>query len=130
MESDGTALAKLALPFALCGVGLLRELRKRSFSESSPAKPTSPCSIPKTEERGVTAEQLGDVYASIEQESATWRAPERFGGQLLNLPPKEINLYHVNDNLIKIKTEPFKCSYIELVATARQNQIPRWFVSQ
>ena len=89
-----------------------------------------PCSIPKTEERGVTAEQLGDVYAIIEQESATWRAPERFGGQLLNLSPKEINLYHVNDNLIMIDTKPFKCSYVELVATARQNQIPRWFVSQ
>ena len=89
-----------------------------------------PCNIPKTEERGVTAEQLGDVYASIEQGSATWRASERFGGQLLNLPPKEINLYHVNDNLIMTYTKPFKCSYVELVATSRQNQIQRWFVSQ
>ena len=94
------------------------------------------CSIPKTEERGITRAQLREVYALVEQESAGWCAAEqhpesgewRLGGKLLDLPPECINLYHVNDNLIKLKTEPFKCSYVELVSTAAQP--PLWFVSQ
>ena len=72
--------------------------------------------------------QLCDVYAVIDEQSSSWRAAERFGGQLLNLSPKEINLYHLADNWIKIKTEPYKCSYIEFVASGPQ--LPRWFISQ
>ena len=87
-----------------------------------------PCCIPKTEERGITRAQLREVYALVVQESAGWRAAEWLGGELLDLPPECINLYHVNDNLIKLKTEPFKCSYVELVSTAAQP--PLWFVSQ
>jgi len=87
-----------------------------------------PCHIPKTEERGITTPQLQDVYAAIEEKSGTWCAAEQFGGQLLNLPPEQINLYHVNDNHIKLVTADQKCSYVELVAIAAQP--PEWFISQ
>ena len=87
-----------------------------------------PCRIPKTEERGITVTQLCDVYDVIDGQSATWRAAKRFGNQLLNLAPKEMNLYHVNDNWITVKSKPYKCSYVELVAFGPQ--FPLWFISQ
>ena len=87
-----------------------------------------PCRIPKTEERGITMTQLCDVYGVIDGQSAAWRAAKRFGNQLLNLSPKDINLYHVNDNWITVKSKPYKCSYVELVAFGPQ--FPLWFISQ
>ena len=87
-----------------------------------------PCRIPKTEERGITMTQLCDVYGVIDGQSATWRAAKWFGNQLLNLSPKEINLYHVNDNWITVESKPYRCSYVELVAFGPQ--IPLWFISQ
>ena len=75
--------------------------------------------IPRTEERGITVSQLRAVLDEVNARWAGWgvvdfhsqgEAPESVSG---------INLYAVNEHLIKAKTKPFRCSYVELVAQVR-----------
>jgi hypothetical protein len=43
------------------------------------------------------------------------------------LTPAEVNLYHIKEKIIKMRTAALQCSYVELVAIA--DQFPEWFVS-
>ena len=74
--------------------------------------------IAKTEERGITVSQLQEVHGIIEQSCSTWI--ESFEASSPNygkaLVAKEVNLYQTVKNVIKPRTEPHKCSYVELVA--------------
>ena len=43
------------------------------------------------------------------------------------LTPAELNLYHIKENIIKLRTAAWQCSDVELVAIA--DQFPEWFIS-
>ena len=77
--------------------------------------------IDKTEERGITVSQLQEVYTIIELNCSTWiesrQSSPNFGKALV---AKEVNLYQTVKNVIKPRTEPHECSYVELVAQGPQ----------
>ena len=92
-----------------------------------PAEPDRPKTrdvvswIDKTEERGITVSQLEEVYTIIELNCSTWiesfKDSPNFGKALV---AKEVNLYQTVKSVIKPRTEPHKCSYVELVAQGPQ----------
>ena len=82
--------------------------------------------IPKTEERGITLRQLRAVWCDVRRFHAAW---VDWHGDLLSCCDTEINLYHVNGNLICPRTKPLRCSYVELISKDPATQMPRWFVS-
>ena len=72
---------------------------------------------------------VGQLQVVIDEVTITWKAwgviDFHSGTAVENLGV--INLYDVNNHLIKPKTAPFECSYVELVA--REAQPPKWFIS-
>ena len=78
--------------------------------------------IAKTEERAISVEQLANLRAKIKERYTQWID---WNGK--RLTAVRVNLYDVNQNLIKPDTEAHRCSYVELVASGPQ--IPKWFVS-
>lgn len=85
-----------------------------------------PCSIPRTEERAITLQQLREVIRETQARWDRWGVRDR-RMQLPVQSVEEINLYAVKAHLIVPQTEPFQCAYVELVA--QRPQPPRWFVS-
>lgn len=157
------ALETAALPLALAARSLLSygatqlqhgqqvwpELAQRAarlalttFHGFGPKGPEAqPLWISATERRGITLAQLDDVVSFVEEhaecwcEMSTYVPPERQGRQL---HPSSVNLYNLNDWLLKPATAGYRnpskptvtgCSWVELVAEEAQQQVPTWFVS-
>ena len=85
----------------------------------------SSCTIEKVEHRGITINQLKFIYDEIEARCVVegWR--DDLTMKLLT--PAEVNLYHIKEKIIKLRTSALQCSYVELVAIGEQ--IAEWFVS-
>ena len=90
--------------------------------------------IEKTEERGITIPQLKAIYEEIVQRCTTekWTRAVYGGdgrptGDVIQLTPQMVNLYDINERIIKQYTKEKQCSFVELIAV--QAQKPRWFVS-
>ncbi len=83
------------------------------------------CTIEKVEYRGITINQLQFIYDEIEARCVVegWR--DDWTMKLLT--PTEVNLYHIKEKIIKMRTSALQCSYVELVALGKQ--IAEWFVS-
>ena len=86
--------------------------------------PGAGCTIPKTEERAITLEQLRRVKQQIQQrcEAERWR-----DWQKKRLSPGDVSLYVICDKVIRPATEAKQTSFVELVAFGRQ--LPKWFAS-
>eukprot|EP00435_Cladocopium_sp_Y103_P056681 s338_g19.t1 len=82
------------------------------------------CEINDCSERGVTLEQLTELAAYVQEVGQASLLTGRDGATVAS---DAVNLYVINDLLVKPLTFPFKCSWVELVAPAPQ--LPRWFVS-
>jgi len=100
--------------------------------------------IPSPEFRGISTAQLESLSDLVKRvltactvrdarsgEPVTWIASEEGGSEQRNRltigPRSNANLYHINDWVVMPKTKPFRCSYVELVASSEQ--VPKWFVS-
>ena len=84
------------------------------------------CTIEKVEHRGITIDQLQFIYDEIEARCVV----EGWKDDLVTmkiLTPAEVNLYHIKEKIIKMRTAALQCSYMELVALGKQ--IAEWFVS-
>ena len=99
-----------------------------------------PISIPRTEERGISIEQLSRLLDFVRQRvHLTWYVPfESFDvhydladyhyGQPLNF--EHFNQYHMLFWVLKPATaSPWECSYVELVASKAASQRPVWYVT-
>ena len=83
------------------------------------------CIIEFTEDRGITIVQLKALYEKIKKKCAAGKLMR--SGELEPLRPEQVNLYDINDRIIKKYTAHKSCSYVELIATRQQS--PNWFVS-
>jgi len=91
-------------------------------------------SIPLMENRGMMIGQLQLLLDFIKSHSKYWRHDpilegwhdSQTGDQLTY---KTINLYNLNDSVIKPMTMHAKCSYVEAIAFSADGQMPSWFVS-
>lgn len=86
--------------------------------------------IAKTERRGITLKQLTRIldYACSRCHSWHDRAPTQYSntsGWALSM--RCLNLYHINDWIIKPATKEKQCAFVEMLAAV--DQIPEWFVS-
>jgi len=77
-----------------------------------------------TEERAITLKQLQEVWARVRAEFKSWKD---WKGKPLECVLLAINLYHINDNLIRPMTKQSELSYVEMIAVGPQP--PSWFVS-
>lgn len=82
------------------------------------------CEIHDCAERAVTLEQLTELAAYVQEVGQASLLTDRDGSTVTS---DAVNLYVINDLLVKPLTFPFKCSWVELVVPAPQ--LPRWFVS-
>ena len=113
------------------------------------------CTIPETEERGISPRQLLALWMHIEASCVKegWVGAREFTAENADLPwveegkptvlstkempvwhkikltPKLVNLYDCNSYVIKPATSRRRCSYVELVAENVARQMPKWFVS-
>jgi len=87
-----------------------------------------PICIPETEHRAISLKQLREVVDQIQErcEREHWKSTDPQNNKH-HLKPEEVTLYDLVEYLIKPQTQPFECSYVELVAS--QQQPPDWFVS-
>ena len=83
------------------------------------------CTIEKVEHRGITINQLQFIYDEIEARCVVEGWKDDLTMKLLT--PAEVNLYHIKEKIIKMRTAALQCSYVELVAIGKQ--IAEWFVS-
>ena len=79
-----------------------------------------------TEERGITVGQLRDVYEAIEECCVRDGWTDIKGEPLA---PERVVLYDCVRYLVKPCTAEEKISYVEFVATDKEAQRPKWFVS-
>lgn len=82
--------------------------------------------IPETELRGITLEQITNLASLVRQVVTKVSIPDPFTS-LARVTWLIVNMYHIDPNFVQPLTKPFKCSFVELVASA--SQPPRWFVS-
>ena len=113
------------------------------------------CTIPKTEERGISPRQLLALWMHIEASCVKegWVGAREFTAENAGLPwveegkpavlstkekqvwhkikltPNLVNLYDCNSYVIKPATIGRRCSYVELVGGKAARQMPKWFVS-
>ena len=85
------------------------------------------CTIEKTEERGITIPQLREVMQVITARCGEEKWTRKSGTIEIELTPDAVNLYDINDRIIKAYTLERKCSLVESLAT--EPQPPEWFVS-
>ncbi len=71
--------------------------------------------IPKTELRAITLAQLLFLFAFVERCCSSWRI-----ATVAAMDAQMINLYHLNDWLIKPATNRMNCAFVELLATGFQ----------
>lgn len=86
--------------------------------------------IDAAEHRGVTLSQLEAVLEYARRNCGVWHdtAPadkSRTSGQLLDM--SFLNLYHVNEWMIRPATKAHSCAFVELLTAAKQT--PHWFIS-
>ena len=100
------------------------------FTNYSHLSSGPPISIPRTEVRGITIEQLSRLLDFVGQRAnLTWY--EDFYAhcdQPLSL--EQFNQYHMDFWVLRPATaSPWACSYVELVASKAASQRPLWFVT-
>jgi len=86
--------------------------------------------ITKPEDRAITLRQLQRVFQFVESQCHRWHdaAPanvSRTSGQILHTD--FLNLYHLNDWILKPATKLKDCAFVEMLAT--REQPPAWFIS-
>lgn len=86
--------------------------------------------IDKTEERGITRLQLRSIIAYVSSQCRRWYdifavTQKKAVPQPLKI--KSVNLYHLNDWLIKPACQNDDCAFVELLSDTPQ--LPEWFVS-
>lgn len=69
-------------------------------------------------------EQLQELARYVHQVAEACYLTDASGSVLAS---SAVNLYSINDALVKPLTQPFQCSWVELVA--KKPQPPSWFVS-
>ena len=88
-------------------------------------------SIAKAEHRGISLAQLREIAAQVliccAPEGWTSTNPRHPKGTLLS--PDNVTLYDLMTHYIKPVTEASQCSYVELVTTSEQEQVPQYFCS-
>lgn len=88
------------------------------------------CTIPKAEYRGISISQLKELWnyiiVSCRKESWTSTNPKH-KGKLLH--PEEVTLYDLMKYYVFPITKERKCSYVELVSSDPQRQMPDFFCS-
>ena len=99
------------------------DLTKAYFDDLYSALPS--CTIEKVEYRGITINQLLLILAEIKARCVVEGWKDDLTMKLLT--PAEVNLYHIKEKIIKLRTSALQCSYVELVAIGEQ--IAEWFVS-
>ena len=80
------------------------------------ASPSLGYDIPNTEDRGITPRQLLALWEHVSAQCVTDSWESNFGGKVTMLTPEVVNLYAVNDYVIKPSTKARGCSYVELIA--------------
>ncbi|CAE8646899.1 unnamed protein product [Polarella glacialis] len=94
------------------------------------------CNIPKTEERGITIRQIRLVFEFVKlcSSSSGWTVAWKdsnpmspFHGQPMHID--SFNLYQACEWIIKPSTSEDRCSFVELMASQRELQLPSWFAS-
>lgn len=83
------------------------------------------CTIEKTEERGITIEQLGNLLAFFEEHICGVDSFRNRQGE--QLAWNTADLYDIVEHLVRPMTQQRGRSYVEAVASGPQ--VPRWFVS-
>ena len=81
--------------------------------------------IPETEHRAISLAQLKRIVAFVKCNCTTWADADN--GRETILPLTLMNLYHVNEWLIRPATLARCCSFVELMTS--KPQVPVWFVS-
>eukprot|EP01038_Epipyxis_sp_PR26KG_P016170 gene16170-21988_t len=78
----------------------------------------NPVNFHPTEERGITLAQLRLVYDEITRRcvSENWKGYDDH-----HMLPEEVNLYIVNEKIIKPLTETRQCSFVELLTNESQS---------
>ena len=87
--------------------------------------------IKDTAERAITVAQLADFWNFIQHVLKEVLIVETFEKSALyrqRLTPENLEMYSVDTYFVKPLTEPYKCSFVDLVSTAK-TQPPKWFVS-
>jgi len=85
------------------------------------------CLIEKTEERGITLNQLGALVAFLHQHCVAEGWVSTNPSNPCALLPDKVNLYDGTHWVIKPATQARQTSYVELIADGKQP--PAWFVS-
>ena len=87
--------------------------------------------IKDTAERAITFAQLADFWNFIQHVLKEVLIVETFEKSALyrqRLTQENLQMYSVDTYFVKPLTEPYKCSFVDLVSTAK-TQPPKWFVS-
>ena len=87
--------------------------------------------IKDTAERAITVAQLADFWNFIQHVLKEVLIVETFEKSALyrqRLTRENLEMHSVNKYFVKPLTEPYKCSFVDLVSTAK-TQPPKWFVS-
>ena len=87
--------------------------------------------IKDTAERAITFAQLTDFWNFIQHVLKDVLIVETFEKSALyrqRLTRENLQMYSVDTYFVKPLTEPYKCSFVDLVSTAK-TQPPKWFVS-
>ena len=87
--------------------------------------------IKDTAERAITPVQVADLWAFIQHVLEEVEIVETFKKSALydqRLTRENLEMHSVNKYFVKPLTEPYKCSFVDLVSTA-EAQPPKWFVS-
>lgn len=90
-----------------------------------------PISIPRTEVRGITIEQLSRLLDFVRFCCFTWYEPyDGHPDYGQPLPLERFNQFHMLFWVLKPATaSPWECSYVELVASKAASQRPVWYVT-
>lgn len=95
-----------------------------STAENSYRTGRQTAQIDKAEERAISLLQLREIWTDVERLHSQWKDAQ---GITLGFSTNDINLYHVNHNMIRPWTCDLQCSFVELIARAPQPT--GWFVS-
>lgn len=102
------------------------------FAELCPSG--TPCRIDIAEHRGISLAQLVFLIDFLRRrcsEHGVFQDWVDRGGACSgsSVRLQAANLYHINEHLIMPATAVYQCSFVELVATRAEDQVPEYFVS-
>ena len=98
---------------------------KQTIPIEAPPSHSTSSTLP-VEYCGITMRQIHAVLANMERRCVAEGWKDRDGNLLT---PDKVNLYHLNDYIIKPFTIEHKTSFVEALPSTAGPQLPRWFVS-